>query len=34
MVLANIAVFKFFSLWASAYTAINRKGGKRNVDLE
>ncbi len=34
MVLANIAVFKFLSLWASAYTAINRKGGKRNVDQE
>jgi hypothetical protein len=30
MVLANIAVFKFLSLWAGAIAAVKRKGGKKN----
>lgn len=34
MLIINIAVFKFISLWAGAIAAVKRRGGKRTRDQE
>jgi hypothetical protein len=34
MLVANVFIFKFLALWAGAYAAVKRRGGKQAIDPE